>query len=81
MIQGWLALYFLLPEEEFENLRFCLQDSVQLVAQRQKAFDEHLEKAAEGLDDEERVFYYDHYSEEHERLTVNSRSLSQPAPC
>lgn len=68
MIQGWLALYFLLPEEEFGNLRFCLQDSVHLVAQRQKAFDEHVEKATEGLDNEERVFCYDHYSEEHERL-------------
>jgi hypothetical protein len=63
-----LALYFLLTEEEFENLRFCLHDSVHLVAQRQKAFDEQVEKAAERVDDEERVFYYDHYSEEHERL-------------
>ncbi len=68
MIQGWLALYFLLPTEEFENLHLCLHDSVDLVAQRQKAFDERVDKAAEGLDDEERSFYYDHYSEEHERL-------------
>ena len=68
MIQGWIALYFLLPLEEFEDLRMCLQDSVYLVAQRQKTFDAHVEDAVEGLDDEERSLVYEFHSEEHDRL-------------
>jgi hypothetical protein len=66
--QGWLSLYFLLPEEEFENLQLWLDDSASFVVGKQKAFDEDVDIAAEKFDAEQRSYYYDIKSEEYERL-------------
>lgn len=74
-MQGWAAMYFVFPEEAFKDIRAYVSDSDQFVKGEQERFLKRSEAVVSNLSEEEREWYYDANSDEHERLTAGLPQL------
>src|ERR1700719_2213283 len=68
-------MYFMFPEEAFKDIRTYVSDSDRFLKGEQKRFLERSEAVVSNLSDEEKEWYYDANSDEHERLTAGLPQL------
>lgn len=68
-MQGWTGFFFGLAETELENVILYLHDSVSMTEKSLTHFHDEVKTAVQTMSDEQKDWYIDATSDEHERVT------------